>query len=1088
MLIAISIAAINFTNSKAQLLNGDDLPYIEGELIVQIKQGIDIRKVIATYPLEYNFELRELSPIMRAWLVKFDLTKINHFEAKMLLSGDRNFSIVQNNHKVTLRSVIPNDPQFNQQWHHLNTGQNNGTVDADIDTDEAWEITTGGTTALGHDIVVCIIEGANMTHPDLIDNRWVNTAEIPGNGIDDDGNGYVDDVFGWNVAGNNGNVGTGDHGTSVAGMIGARGNNGIGVVGANWNVKIMIVSGHNANNEANIIAAYNYPLTLRKRFNETNGAEGALVVATNASWGIDGGNPASVPLWCAFYDTLGVYGILNCGATTNSNLNVDVAGDIPTACPSPYMIGVGRSDRNDNFVGGYGLTTIDLAAPGINVRTTNSNSYTTTTGTSFASPLTAGVIALMYSIPCTNFASLILAHPQMGADFVRQALLDGVDPKPQLANFFITGGRLNAKNSIDLLMAATCDGICLPPANISVNNIGENFATVTWNPANNVLSYNLYYRAVGSSNWTSQNISNTTFTINGLDACASYEFYVESDCDSTISTPSAIITFNTLGCGNCIDLPYCESFATGSNQIALTVTTPSNIANNYVFQAPTTWGANLQNTYAAGELVIVDDGTTNGQLGCSALVNAAQVNGKIAVVYRGDCQFGTKALNAQNAGAIGVIVINNVSGTIDMAGGNFGSQINIPVAMISNDNGATIANSINAGNNVFAILGTKAQWLQSATIGAFVSNSGNNNGYGNFLNSSNIELNPSGNFTLTLTPGFGNQPYGLIHKAWIDYNQDGQFSTDELIYESSALETGNVIASFTIPANAQLGSTRLRIVTAYIGPGQTTAPNACGQFIFGETEDYCVTMMDSCSFIATVTKTDPTCVGINNGSAVVNVTNAVAPITYEWSHDLTLTSNIAQNLGAQDYSVKITDGNNCSETKFFTLNQPPASVVGYISSVESLTVTFTNTSTPGSYLWNFGDGNSSVEINPTHTYQTDGNYQVCLQLTDACGVIQTCQNIEVRKELSLNNWDISSNAILIYPNPTRDIINFEINHETVKFIEIYHITGKLIKNIMITQPGVLPINFGKMSDGVYFYKAIDSSGAVIKTERIVVSK
>jgi hypothetical protein len=180
-------------------------------------------------------------------------------------------------------------------------------------------------------------------------------------------------------------------------------------------------------------------------------------VATNASWGIDAANPANYPIWCGFYNTLGQQGIINCGATTNANLNVDVSGDMPTGCTSPYMVGVGRSDRNDNFAGGYGLTTIDFVAPGISVRTTsNTNNYTTTTGTSFASPLTAGVVALLYAIPCPNFMNNVIQSPQGGANFVLNALMNGVDQKPQLADSFITGGRLNAKRSMDLLMTQTC--------------------------------------------------------------------------------------------------------------------------------------------------------------------------------------------------------------------------------------------------------------------------------------------------------------------------------------------------------------------------------------------------------------------------------------------------------------------------------------------------------------------------------------------------------------------------------------------------------------------------------------------------------
>ena len=147
-----------------------------------------------------------------------------------------------------------------------------------------------GTTPAGDRIVVAVLEGggSNYNHVDLIDNHWTNDAEVPGNGIDDDGNGFVDDYNGWNSGSNNDAIGAGGHGTSVSGMIGAVGNNGNGGAGVNWDVEIMQVDMGGGLTESNVIVAYNYPYTMRDLYNNTNGASGAFVVATNASWGIDG--------------------------------------------------------------------------------------------------------------------------------------------------------------------------------------------------------------------------------------------------------------------------------------------------------------------------------------------------------------------------------------------------------------------------------------------------------------------------------------------------------------------------------------------------------------------------------------------------------------------------------------------------------------------------------------------------------------------------------------------------------------------------------------------------------------------------------
>jgi subtilisin family serine protease len=146
-------------------------------------------------------------------------------------------------------------------------------------------ITTGGLTVQGDTIVVAVIDcGADITHEDL--NFWKNYLEIPGNGIDDDTNGYVDDFDGWNAQSQTGVITSCSHGTHVSGIIGAIGNNTTGVVGVNWNVKIMPVQ-PSSTNEALVVAAYTYVYNMRRLYNQTNGAKGAFIVATNSSFGVN---------------------------------------------------------------------------------------------------------------------------------------------------------------------------------------------------------------------------------------------------------------------------------------------------------------------------------------------------------------------------------------------------------------------------------------------------------------------------------------------------------------------------------------------------------------------------------------------------------------------------------------------------------------------------------------------------------------------------------------------------------------------------------------------------------------------------------
>jgi hypothetical protein len=453
LVLTVSIVSMSVMAQKAQVKGVAGTP-VPGQLIVKFDKAVDIDAFTTSYKIIDGFksglaEVEQLSTLSNIYLLSFHKQGVDVEKIIDALAANDKVQAVQVNHYVEDRSTVPNDPSFASQWHHVEG------ADHDIDSDLAWDISTGGYTANGDRIVVCILEGggSDWNHVDLIDNHWVNSGEIAGNGIDDDGNGYVDDVNGWNATSNNDGISTGGHGTAVSGMIGATGNNNTGVVGVNWSVGLMQVQ-MGGLTESNVIAAYSYPHTMRNLYNTTNGAQGAFVVATNASWGIDLANPANYPVWCAYYDDLGSVGILNCGATANAQYNIDTQGDMPTGCSSDYMVAVTATNNMDQRTfSGYGATTIDLGAPGESVYLPSSgNSYGATSGTSFASPCVAGAIALVYSAPCGDLASSALSNPQATADLVRSFIFDGVDPVAQLGPETVTGGRLNAFNSIELAM------------------------------------------------------------------------------------------------------------------------------------------------------------------------------------------------------------------------------------------------------------------------------------------------------------------------------------------------------------------------------------------------------------------------------------------------------------------------------------------------------------------------------------------------------------------------------------------------------------------------------------------------------------
>lgn len=785
----ILVFTLSWTSEAQQL------DHVLGEIIVEVRDdnGLnnllkDLREDSAFRSSSSTFlEARNImKEPMNLWVLKVDHNAVNelHFMEKAL--KNKHVLLAQQNHITRLRAV-PNDPAFSQQWQFINDGQGGGVVDADVDMDLAWDFTTGGLTASGDTIVICVIDdGINLDHPDFGANIWYNHHEIAGNNIDDDGNGYVDDFRGWNAYDDNDNVTIeADHGTPVAGVVGAKGNNAIGVAGVNWDVKIMNVRGEGP--EALALASYAYPYTMRKMYNETNGEKGAFVVCTNASWGVNMGMAADAPIWCDFYNMLGEIGILNFGATANSNVDVDEVGDLPTTCESNYLVSVTNVNRFDEKVGaaGFGMRHIDLGAFGQQIYTVNFSSYGAFGGTSAASPMTAGTAALLYSVDCPDFANLSKSNPSQAALVIKDCILHGVDPNSTLQNITTTGGRLNAHNAVQHLLA-TC-GDCTDALGSDVGQLTFTSGALTWYDNQNVGNTSIRYKPLNETEWTEIADVVSGYQIENLTPCTSYEYQTKTDCQNTPNNEYTYSrVFKTDGC--------CE--------------VPSGIAVTLEGEIATvTWNEVAASSNFVVEWKRVDDSDwTSVNLG---------VDNSFVIEGVQDCEFYEVRIKSEcditnNESAFSEIIV--INGDCEGCTREFCS---------------------------FSSKNTVDEWIESVEIeDVFINTSGPDpDGYGNYLGLFEAQLNAQQTYNINLTPGHESIIYDEYFSVFIDYNQNGVFEDEETVFDQFSPTQTTISGSFTVPVNAIAGVTRMRVVMRFNEPN---GPCDDVGFEFGEVEDYCV--------------------------------------------------------------------------------------------------------------------------------------------------------------------------------------------------------------------------------------------------------
>lgn len=322
-------------------------------------------------------------------------------------------------------------------WGLRNSGIGQGRPGADIAAFGAWDV------ARGAGVVVAVIDtGLDVSHPDLRDNLWRNAAEVAGNGVDDDGNGYVDDLHGFDFVRRRGNpVDVDGHGTHVAGTVAARGHNGEGVVGVAFETKVMgikFMEGNSGGTSSQAAEAIRYAVR-----------SGAKVI--NASWGGPGGSTAirNAISWARSQ------GVLFVTAAGNEGSDNDRFASYPANYDLDNIISVAASDRSDRLAefSNFGRTRVDLAAPGVEIASTLAGGdYGYMDGTSMASPHVAGAAAILLS-----------ARPSTGYLALRAALLGGAEPLRSGADRIVTGGRLDLEGSLAELGVAVGSGAVEDP-------------------------------------------------------------------------------------------------------------------------------------------------------------------------------------------------------------------------------------------------------------------------------------------------------------------------------------------------------------------------------------------------------------------------------------------------------------------------------------------------------------------------------------------------------------------------------------------------------------------------------------------------
>lgn len=394
--------------------NGDYAPYVPGEILLKFKPKAASADRARVRSKVSGKRMRAFRGGAEHWKLAGSLTVEEAVERSR---ADADVEFAEPNYIVTADNA-PDDVLYPYLWNLNNVGQTGGTPGADISAQNAWDITTGSSNVL----VGVIDSGIDYNHPDLAANVWTNPGEIAANGVDDDGNGYIDDVHGWDFYnGDNDPFDDNGHGTHVAGIIGAAGNNLDGVVGVNWQVRLIplkFLGSGGSGSVSGAVMALDYATVMGARI-------------TNNSWG---GGSFSQTLLDAINAAGAADGVF-VAAAGNSGSDNDVINHFPAGYTAANIIAVAATDHNDNLASfsNYGAASVDIAAPGVDILSTVPRGYGVKSGTSMATPHVTGAAALIRSLA-----------PSVPVATLKQQILFFAHRLPGLTGRVASGGRLDA--------------------------------------------------------------------------------------------------------------------------------------------------------------------------------------------------------------------------------------------------------------------------------------------------------------------------------------------------------------------------------------------------------------------------------------------------------------------------------------------------------------------------------------------------------------------------------------------------------------------------------------------------------------------